>query len=87
MVTDPSVDTRSPDRRSQDEAIAAEPLLACPELPPDVVSAPVEVHLDQHRRRPLAIVGVVENGVVRPVDPQVELPEHSRVIIVASEPM
>jgi hypothetical protein len=38
-----------------------------------------------HRRRPVAVGGIVENGVVRPVDPSVKLPEHSRVIIVASE--
>ena len=34
--------------------------------------------------RPWAVVGVVENGLVRPLDPAVELPEHARVIIVAS---
>jgi hypothetical protein len=28
---------------------------------------------------------VVENGLVRPLDPAVRLREHSRVIIVASE--
>jgi len=37
------------------------------------------------RHRPLAVAGVVENGLVRPLDPAVKLPEHSRVIIVASE--
>ena len=31
-------------------------------------------------------VHLVENGVVRPLDPRVKLPEHSRVIIVATEP-
>jgi hypothetical protein len=31
------------------------------------------------------MMGVVENGLVRPLDPAVKLPEHSRVIIVASE--
>jgi hypothetical protein len=34
---------------------------------------------------PLAIAGIVENGLVRPLDPSVKLPEHSRVIIVALE--
>jgi hypothetical protein len=33
----------------------------------------------------VAVAGVVENGVVRPIDPAVVLPEHSRVIIVTSE--
>ena len=45
----------------------------------------MEVHLTRHRLRPMAVMGVVENGLVRPVDPRVKLPEHSRVIIVASE--
>ncbi len=40
----------------------------------------------RHGQRPMAVAGIVENGVVRPVDPTVKLPEHSRVIIVASEP-
>ena len=46
----------------------------------------METHLDKQRRRPLALTGVVENGLVRPLDPTVKLAEHSRVIIVASEP-
>jgi hypothetical protein len=44
----------------------------------------IATHLGR-RRRPVAVAGVVENGVVRPVDPAVKLPEHARVIIVASE--
>jgi pyruvate dehydrogenase E2 component (dihydrolipoamide acetyltransferase) len=36
-------------------------------------------------RRPVAIVGIVENGLVRPLDPTVKLSERSRVIIVATE--
>ncbi len=39
------------------------------------------------RSRPIAVAGVVENGLVRPLDPAVHLPEHSRVIIVATEPV
>lgn len=38
-------------------------------------------------RRPVAVAGVVENGVVRPVDPAVRLTERARVIIVATEPV
>jgi hypothetical protein len=34
----------------------------------------------------VAVAGVVENGLVRPLDPAVKLPERSRVIIVATEP-
>ena len=55
------------------------------ELPPDAAPASVEPHLSRLNRRPMAIAGIVENGVVRPVDPAVKLPEHARVIIVASE--
>jgi hypothetical protein len=80
-MTTPGVDQRSPGRRTQDEQIAAEPQLAPLEAP----TSSVEVHLARYRRRPLAVVGVVENGLVRPLDPRVKLPEHSRVIIVASE--
>jgi hypothetical protein len=31
------------------------------------------------------VAGIVENGLVRPLDPEVKLVEHSRVIIVATE--
>jgi hypothetical protein len=34
----------------------------------------------------MAVVGVVENGVVRLLDAEVKLPEQSRVIVVASNP-
>ena len=80
------VDSRSPERKSRDERIAAEPPLPPPELPPD--AEPSSMEPPQLRRmQPVAIVGIVENGMVRPVDPGVKLPEHSRVIIVASEPI
>ena len=80
----PEPDHRGPQRRACDEQIASEPPLAPLELPPDAVASPVEIHLGA-RPRPMAVVGVVENGVVRPLDPDVRLPEHARVIIVASE--
>jgi len=83
-MSSPGIDKRSPERRARDEQIVAEPQLAPLDLPADAVSSPVEGRLPQHRR-PLAVVGVVENGLVRPIDPAVALPEHSRVIIVASE--
>jgi hypothetical protein len=78
------VDQRSAGRRARDEQIAAEPPLPPMELPPDATPSPVESHLAR-TRRPLAVAGVVENGLVRPLDPTVKLPEHSRVIIVATE--
>jgi hypothetical protein len=84
MIT-PEVDQRSPERRSRDEQIAAEPQMTPLELPPDVVPSPVEAHLGRVRPRPLAVLGVVENGLVRPLDPEVKLPERSRVIIIASQ--
>ena len=80
----PAPDTRSPLRRARDEQIASEPPLPLPEIPPGTVASPVEVYLAS-RRRTMAVPGIVENGLVRPLDPGVRLPEHSRVIIVASE--
>jgi len=84
MIT-PQADQRSATRQALDERIAAEPKMPPLELPPDSSSLSVEAHLARHRRRPLAVVGVVENGLIRLLDPTVTLPEHSRVIIVASE--
>jgi len=84
-MTIPGVDVRSPGRRARDEQIAAEPQMAPPELPPDAAPSSVEAHLVRLGRHPLAVAGIVENGLVRPLDPAVKLPEHSRVIIVASE--
>jgi hypothetical protein len=84
-MTNPEVDQRSPDHRARDEQIAAEPQMAPLDLPRDAPFSPVEAHLGPHSRRPLAVTGVVENGLVRPLDPAVKLPEHSRVIIVTTE--
>ena len=84
-MTTPGIDQRGPGRRARDEQIAAEPPLAPLDLPADAPASSVENHLSPYRRRPLAVAGVVENGLVRPLDPAVKLPEHSRVIIVATE--
>ena len=84
-MTVAQADDRSPQRRARDEAAAAEPPLTPPDLPAGAVPRPVESHL-RRGRRPVAVAGVVENGLVRPIDPAVRLPEHSRVIIVATEP-
>jgi hypothetical protein len=80
----PNIDDRSAERRACDEAIAAEPPLSPLELTSDATSLPVEVHLAR-LRHPVALVGIVENGVVRPLDATIKLPERSRVIIVTSE--
>ena len=84
-MTVPEVDRRSPERRVCDEQIAAEAVLAPLELPPDSTPLPMEAHLDRHRRRPMAVAGIVENGLVRPLDTAVKLQEHARVIIIAAE--
>ena len=44
----------------------------------------MEAALARLNRRPLALAGIVENGLVRPLDPSATLPEHARVIIVTS---
>jgi hypothetical protein len=78
----PQEDTRTDARRRSDDQIAAEP-----PLPPANVGGepkPMEARLGRPRR-PVAIVGVVENGLIRPLDPTVTLPERSRVIIVAQD--
>lgn len=79
-------DTRSEQRKAQDEQIAAEAPLPPPALAAGAQPKPLEEHLRSMRKRPVAVFGVVENGLVRPLDPQVKLPEHARVIIVASDP-
>jgi hypothetical protein len=77
-------DLRSERRKALDEQLASEPHLPHPDVPPGEQPRPLEERL--RHRRPVAIVGVVENGVVRLLDPRVRLPEQSRVIVVASEP-
>ena len=39
-----------------------------PRLPRGARPTPVEAHLDRLRRLPVAVVGVVENGLVRLLD-------------------
>ena len=82
-MTSPHADERSPGRRARDEQIAGEPQMPPLELPPYAPTSPVEAHLGC--QRPVAVIGVVENGLVRPLDPAVKLIEHARVIIVTSE--
>jgi len=84
-MASPAADERSTARRANDERIANEPRLAPRDLPSDAPAEPVEAHLGRHARRPVAVAGVVENGVVRPLDPAVKLTESSRVIIVTSQ--
>lgn len=83
-MTTSQQDDRTAEQRSRDETIAAEPPLAPPEVPEDVTPVPVEEHL-RRMHKPIAVPGVIENGVARPLDDTVQLPEHSRVIIIARE--
>lgn len=76
-------DARSASRRAQDEAIASESPSPIPDVSPGAVFQPVEALLSKSRRHPLALSGVVENGMIRLIDPGVTLPERSRVIVVA----
>ena len=70
-MTIPGTDQRSLGRRARDEQIAAEVQLPPLELPRDTPPSSVEAHLAR-RHRPLAVAGVVENGLVRPLDPRGE---------------
>ena len=78
-----NADDRTAKRRALDEAIASEAPLPPPNLPADATPLPIDAFL-QRTRRPVAVAGVVENGLVRPLDPTIHLPERARVIIVAS---
>lgn len=81
-MTVPEPDTRGEARKRLDEQISNDPELP----PPNVVGEPKPLEAFLARpRRPVAIVGIVENGVIKPVDPTVKLPERSRVIIVAQD--
>lgn len=89
----PNADRRSPKRRAQDERLAAAPRLPHPKPKRGEKFEPVEAHLarlpsrsgTRASLRPQAVPGIVENGLVRPLDPAVKLVERSRVIIVAAE--
>lgn len=80
-------DTRSEWRKRRDEEIAAEAesegFVAFPDDIPRGTPKPLSEHLNSLRRRPRALVGVVENGMIRLLDP-VTLPEHSHVVVVAA---
>ena len=77
-----SPDERSEARKRQDGAIASEPPLPPLDVLAGTQALPIEEHIRKRRRRPQAFLGVVENGVIRPIDPDVRLPDRSSVIIV-----
>ena len=81
----PEIDTRSAERRARDEAIAAEPHLPFLDLPDSAVPVPVEQLLARLAPQPLAITGIVENGLIRPLKPAAKLVENASVIIIMSE--
>ena len=80
----PQPDLRSDRRKALDEQLASEPHLPLPELAPGDGPRPLETYL--RHCRPVPVIGVVENELVRLRDPVVRLPEQSRVIVVATEP-
>lgn len=82
----PDPDRRSERRRLLDEQIAAEPQLPPPDLAPGSTPRPLEAYLAHRQCRPVAAMGIVENGLIRPLDPQFKLAERTRVIILSSEP-
>jgi hypothetical protein len=81
----PEPDLRSAARKARDEQIAAEPSMPHPGLPSNAQASKMEDHLQRIGSHPVAMTGIVENGLVRPLDPAIKLPEHSRVIIVANK--
>lgn len=83
MMSAFEADQRSPQQRARDEQVAASPKLPSPDLQADASAKPVETFLDSARPRLMAVMGVVESRLIRPVDPAVKFPEHARVIIVA----
>jgi hypothetical protein len=83
IMIQPAPDNRSSQQKALDEQTASEPPIAWPEIPPGTKPMSIEA-LMASRMRPIAVAGIVENGLVRPLDPAVHLPEHARVIIVAT---
>ena len=80
----PQADTRSESRKTLDEQLAAAPLLPFPDIGPESKPSPLQAHL-RPRRGPMAVRGVVENGVIRLLDSKVTFPEQTHVLVVASD--
>jgi hypothetical protein len=81
----PEPDTRSEWRKKKDEEIAEEverEMLPIPELAPGETIKSFSEIQKELSSRPNAIWGVVENGVVRPMDASIRLPEGAEVVIV-----
>ncbi|MGO8899962.1 MAG: hypothetical protein ACLQU5_16660 [Isosphaeraceae bacterium] len=68
---------------SWDEQLASEPPLPHPANLPGQQPRPPKGH--RRHRRPVAVVGVVEYGLVRLLDQRSRLRKQSRVIVVAAE--
>ena len=81
-MSDIQPDHRSQKRREADDQIAAEPPVPIPEIDPGSLPRPLEIHLARMMKSS-AIEGVVEDGVVKFSDPGVELPEQTRVVVIA----
>lgn len=78
-------DPHTPEEQALDEQLASEAPRAPISLPPGARPSPMEAHLHRKPKRPMAHMGVVEDGVVRLLEPGVRLPEGAKVIIVAPE--
>jgi hypothetical protein len=78
-----SADNRNARRRELDEQIAAEPRLPIPDATPSAPTLPMETRLALLHAS-TAIAGIVENGVVVPLDATAKLPEHAHVLIVTT---
>jgi hypothetical protein len=79
-----SHDDRTQERRALDDAIANEVKLPIPDHIEEYPRSSMEEHLEK-LYRPVAVPGVIENGVVRLLDSTISLPEHTPVIVVASQ--
>lgn len=76
-------DDRNEERRRLDDQLATEPRKPRPPVAADEGPKPMESFLrPEDLPRPKAAVGVIEKGVVRPLDEELRLPEHRRVLIV-----
>lgn len=76
-------DTRTEERRRLDEKIAAEPPKPRPPKINPATTKPIEEFLGpEDLPKARAVIGIVEKGLVRPLDPNHRLPEQHKVLIV-----
>ena len=77
------MDDRSKNQKIRDEQIASSPKNSRPKPASEASPKPIEEFLaPEDIPSPRAIVGIVEDGVVKPLDTSQALKEHSKVLIV-----